>query len=263
MNGTGTFAGQVALITGATSGIGAATAQEFARRGAIVVAAGRDGSRGAEVVAAIAAEGGEASFVAADLCEPGAVSAMVDAVLERHGRLDHACNNAGIFDRMHELHRYSDESWDEMIAVNLTAVFQCMRAEIDAMIASPGNVSTGRCIVNNASTVAHRGSVRASPGYVAAKHGVLGLTRQAAVQYVRHGIRVNAVSPGPTRTPVADDLVAEGPDVVRETLSLLNPRAEFVTAEEVAQVTAFLCSPAAYMINGHAIPIDGGQLAGM
>lgn len=248
--------GTVALVTGATAGIGEATAHELARWGATVVVSGRRAERGAAVVDAIRSAGGAASFVRADLEVPADIDTLVAAVVDRHGRLDVACNNAGIFDRMHDLHTYGDEAWDTMIAVNLSAVFRCMRAEIAAMLASGGGA-----IVNVASTVGSRGSERAGPAYVAAKHGVIGLTRQAAVQYADRGVRINAVSPGPTRTAVTDALVAEGPAAVAAALAGLNPRAEFITVEQVAATVAFLCSPAAEMINGADIVIDGGQTA--
>lgn len=245
----------MALVTGATSGIGAATALALAIDGAVVVVSGRRVDAGRRVVDAITAAGGEARFVAADVTRTGEVTDLVQSVLDDHGRLDIAFNNAGIFDRMHEFHTYDDNAWDDMLAVNLTGVFRCMRAEL-AVMADRGGV-----IVNNASTVAHRGSLRASPAYVAAKHGVLGLTRQAALEYAGRGVRVNAVAPGPTRTPVADALVAEGVDAVHAALADLNPTGDFVTVEQVAAAVVFLCSDDAAMINGHALAIDGGQLA--
>lgn len=249
--------GRVALVTGATSGIGEATAVALAAAGAQVVVAGRDPERGDAVVRRIEAGGGDAHFHPGDLRDTGSVDRLVGAALHRFGRLDLAFNNAGIFDRGRSFHTYGDDAWDEMIAVNLSAVFRCMRAELRAMV----DGGRGGVIVNNASTVAHRGSERASPAYVAAKHAVLGLTRQAALEYVGHGIRVNAVSPGPTRTPVSAALEAEGPDAVRQALSGLNPTGRFVDADDVARTVVFLCSDAATMINGHDIPLDGGQLA--
>ena len=253
--------GRVALITGATSGIGENTAHMFAARGATVVVSGRQADRGTAVASAIQAGGGEAIFIQADVAETDQVQQLVSDTVARCGGLDFAFNNAGIFDRMHELHEYSDDAWDDMIAINLSGVFRCMKHQITAMLELPDPPLGGRSIVNNASTVGHRGSERASPAYVAAKHGVIGLTKQAAVQYVTRGIRVNAVSPGPTLTPVAQPLVDEGPDAVQAALANLNPLATFVTADEVAEAVLFLCSPAAAMINGHDIPLDGGQLA--
>lgn len=257
------FRGQVVLVTGATSGIGETTARWFGAAGARVVLAGRRHPEGEAIAADIVDAGGEATFVATDLRDPASIEAMVAATVATYGRLDHAFNNAGIFDRMHDFHSYDDDAWNEMISVNLTAVFRCMKHEIAAMLVDIESGEHGRCIVNNASTVAHRGSVRASPAYVASKHGVLGLTRHAAVEYVDRGIRVNAVSPGPTRTAVSEPLVAEGPAAVRAALESLNPTGEFVTTEEVAAAVLFLCSPEAKMINGTDIPLDGGQLAGL
>jgi NAD(P)-dependent dehydrogenase (short-subunit alcohol dehydrogenase family) len=250
------LAGKVAIVTGATSGIGEATARALAAHGASVLVTGRREDRGEQVAESIRSNGGHAHYVRTDVRVPAEIDAMVATAVERYGRLDLAFNNAGIFDRMHDLHVYGDEAWDEMIAVNLSAVFRSMRAEIRAMLDGGAGV-----IVNNASTVGHRGSDRASPAYVAAKHGVIGLTRQAALQYAERGIRVNAVSPGPTRTEVSDRLVADGPETVRAVLGPLNPLGRFVTAEEVAAAVVFLCSDAASMINGHDIPLDGGQLA--
>ena len=248
--------GQVALVTGATSGIGAATAEALATAGAAVVVVGRRAEHGESVVAAIRAAGGTARFQKADVRSSDDVTAMVESVLATEGSLDIAVNSAGIFDRDREFHTYDDSSWDEMIAVNLTGVFRCMKAELTAMLASGGG-----SIVNIASTVSHRGSERASPAYVAAKHAVLGLTRQAALEYVDRGIRVNTVSPGPTSTDISQPLVDEGPDAVRAALSGLNPTGCFIDPAHVAAAVAYLCSDAAGMINGQDVVIDGGQLA--
>lgn len=243
-------------MTGATSGIGRATACALAFAGARVLVTARDYGRGAAVLAEIRAGGGEAAFHGTDLRSTAAIDELVGLAADRFGPIDIAFNNAGIFDRMRAFDRYDDNAWDEMIAVNLSSVFRCMRAEIAAMLAAGGGV-----IVNNASTVGHRGSDRASPAYVAAKHGVIGLTRQAALEYVDRGIRVNAVSPGPTRTAVSAPLEAQGAERVHSVLSALNPTGQFVAAEDVAATVVFLCTDAASMINGHDIPLDGGQLA--
>ena len=251
------LADRVAVVTGATSGIGAATAIALAAAGASVVLAGRRADRGEAVVETIRSTGGTAMFVPTDVREPADIGAMVDAAVTEYGHVDIAFNNAGIFDRMHDFHTYADDAWDEMLAVNLTAVFRCMKAELAAM------AGRGGVIVNNASTVGHRGSERASPSYVAAKHGVIGLTKQAAIEYATRGIRVNAVSPGPTRTEVSDALVAEGPEAVAAALAKLNPTSQFVDAADVAQAVVYLCSDAAAMINGHSLVLDGGQLAGL
>lgn len=255
------FDGQVVLVTGATSGIGEATARLFATSGARVMLCGRRADRGAAIAEELRAAGGDVSFHRADLRSTADIGSLVTATVDTYGRLDHAFNNAGIFDRMHEFHSYDDAAWDDMVQVNLSAVFRCMKHELAAMLDNHEPPPGGMVIVNNGSTVAHRGSERASPAYVACKHAVLGLTRQAALEYVDRGIRVNAVSPGPTRTDVAAPLVAEGAEAVRAALETLNPKAEFVTPDEVAAAVAFLCSGLASMINGHDLAVDGGQLA--
>lgn len=200
-------------------------------------------------------------FVAADVRSSVDVDAMVDAVIDRFGTLDIAFNSAGIFDRGQAFHSYPDASWDDMLAVNLSGVFRCMRAEITAMLDTSERAAFGRSIVNNASTVAHRGSDRASPAYVAAKHGVLGLTRQAALEYAALGIRVNAVSPGPTATAMAQPLIDEGPAAVAAALAPLNPQGAFISPEQIACAVVYLATDASEMINGHDLVIDGGQLA--
>lgn len=248
--------GRVALVTGATSGIGEATAHALAEAGAHVAVVGRRVHEGERVVSDIVTAGGSAFFIAADMNNVDSINHMVEITINKFGSLDIAFNNAGIFDRMNDFHTYTDESWESMMNVNLTGVFRCMRAEITAMLDTNGGV-----IINNASTVGHRGSNRAGPAYVAAKHGVLGLTKQAALQYVNRGIRVNAVSPGPTQTEVAAPLISQGPAAVAEALSLLNPTGQFVAPRLVAQAVVYLASDAASMINGHDIVIDGGQLA--
>jgi NAD(P)-dependent dehydrogenase (short-subunit alcohol dehydrogenase family) len=258
---SGVLAGRVALVSGATSGIGAAAALALSSAGATVVVSGRDVDRGASIVEQIEARGATAMFVAADVRSSADVDAMVEAVVDRFGQLDVAFNSAGIFDRGQAFDSYPDASWDDMLSVNLTGVFRCMRAEIAAMLDTSESASFGRSIVNNASTVASRGSDRASPAYIAAKHGVLGLTRQAALEYVGRGIRVNAVSPGPTATAMAQPLIDEGPAAVSAALAPLNPTGAFITPEQLASAVVYLASDAAEMINGHDLVIDGGQLA--
>ncbi len=221
-----------------------------------MVITGRNEARGNAVLERLGRVGADSHFFPADLRSTIEVDELVASTIRLFGRLDIAFNNAGIFDRAQAFSSYRDDAWEDMIGVNLTAVFRCMRAQIAAMTTTGGGV-----IINNASTVGHRGSERASAGYVAAKHGVIGLTRQAALECVEAGIRVNAVSPGPTQTPVSAPLEAEGPEAVRAALASLNPTGRFVSTEEVAAVVVFLCSDAAAMINGHDIALDGGQLA--
>ena len=169
--------------------------------------------------------------------------------------MDVAFNNAGIFDNSALFHEYKDEDWELMIASNLTSIFQCMKAELEVMTEQGEGV-----IINNASVVGHRATERATPGYVASKHGVIGLTRQAALQYANAGIRVNSISPGPTFTEIQQPLVDQGPDAVADHVGTLNPRAQFISPEEIADVVLFLAGSAPDMLTGQDIAIDGGQL---
>lgn len=251
----GDHEGRVALVTGGTSGIGAAVALGLGGAGVRVVVSGRRRDAAEEVLAALEATGTPGRFVAADVTVTSEVDALVEAALEITGRLDIAVNSAGVFDRMRATHDYADEDWARLIDTNLTGVFRCLRAQAAVMRHQGGS------IVNIASTVAHRGSLRASPGYVAAKHAVIGLTRQAALEYARTGLRVNAVSPGPTLTEMAAPLVAEGPEAVRAALEPLNPMGAFVAPSDVAAAVLYLCSDAAASVNGTEIVLDGGQLA--
>jgi NAD(P)-dependent dehydrogenase (short-subunit alcohol dehydrogenase family) len=249
---------RVILITGATAGIGKATALHFARLGVKVVAAARDTSRGAELFDEIKTHGGDAIFIAADMAVENDIKHMVSFAVETYGGLDYAFNNAGMFSHEAALHDQADDDWAQMIAVNLTGVYRCMKYEIAAMLNRPGAACA---IVNNASTVGHRGSSSSGPAYTAAKHGVIGLTRQAAITYANKGIRINAVSPGPTQTDVTATVQSLPADQKEQLLGSLNPTALLVSPEEIAEAVAFLCSDAAKMINGHSLPLDGGQLA--
>lgn len=251
----GGFSGRVAIVTGGSGGIGAAVAHDLSHSGAHVVVLGRNDDAGRQVVDAINDSGGSSEFVSADVSESASVDDAVNAVVTRLGRCDIAVNSAGIFDRMHPFGSYADAQWDEIINVNLSGVFRCLRAELRVM------AGTGGAIVNIGSTVAHRGSERASPAYVAAKHAVLGLTRQAALETPQSGVRVNSVSPGPTDTAMAAPLIAEGPEAVRAAIAPLNPMGDFIDPARVAAAVHFLCSDAAADITGHDLILDGGQLA--
>ena len=174
---------RVIIITGATAGIGRATALLCAELGARVVAAARDEARGSELIEEIRGGGGQATFVRADMASDADIKNMVAVAVSTYGGLDYAFNNAGTFGAEPALHEYDDDHWADVISVNLTGVFRCLKHEIAAILAT--RAETGGAIVNNASTVGHRGSERSGPAYTTAKHGVIGLTRQAVGLWIR------------------------------------------------------------------------------
>lgn len=250
---------RVVLVTGATSGIGRATALACAAQGAKVVATGRHVGRGAELIDEIRASGGEATFTAGDMGSEADIARIVATATRVYDGLDYAFNNAGTFASEDLLHQHDDAVWQNMIGVCLTGVYRCMKHEIRAMLETRPDRYRG--IVNNASPVGFRGSDRSGPAYTAAKHGVMGLTRQTALAYTREKIRVNAVCPGPTLTAATAPALNQPPEVVNPMLAALNPTGALVSVEEIANTVVFLFSDAAPMINGHGIPLDGGQLA--
>lgn len=255
------LANKVILITGATSGIGRATALHFSALGAKVVAASRTPSAGVKLVAELTSKGAQARFIATDVTNKEQVRNMVNYAVSEFGRLDFAFNNAGIFAPEPRLHEHEDETWERVVSSNLKSIYTCMKYEIDAMISLSNDDTQSRVIVNNASIVGHRGSSASGVAYTAAKHGVIGLTRQVAVDYANDNIRVNAVSPGPTLTAATKSRLDAPQEEVNARLAALNPTGKLVDVEHIAKTVAFLCSPAAQMINGHDIPLDGGQLA--
>ncbi|WP_232476224.1 SDR family NAD(P)-dependent oxidoreductase [Flavisphingomonas formosensis] len=253
MADVGVFSGKVALVTGASSGIGRATAELFAARGAAVAVAARNLERGAETVERIRAAGGTAELIPADMEQPDQIEAMVVRTLELFGRIDCAFNNAGMTGRDALFHEQSIEDWNEVIATNLTSVFLCMKHEIVAML----NAGCGGAIVNNCSGA----GVMAAPGlphYTAAKHGVLGLTKAAAKDYAAHGIRVNAVCPGFIDTPQLNAFL--GDDATRAAVVAGIPAGAMGTAEDIAKAVAFLCSPDGAYISGDTMFIDGAVM---
>jgi len=252
---------RVILVTGATSGIGRATALLFAEIGAKVVATSRTPRAGTELVQEIRNAGGDAAFVPCDVTDAKQVQAAVTFAVDHFDRLDFAFNNAGIFLPESILHDHTEDIWDQVIATNLSSIYHCMKAEIIAMHETTMNHNVDCVIVNNASIVGHRGSAASGLAYTTAKHGVIGLTRQVAVTYAGERLRVNAVSPGPTLTNATSAGLDLPPDERREKLLGLNPTGQLVDVDEIASTVAFLCSDAARMINGQDIALDGGQLA--
>ena len=255
----GEFSGKSVLVTGGTSGIGFAVARAFLREGASVVICGRSEKRGRVALNQLNDFGDEIKFLEADVRDESKVKRLLQYSLDCFDNLDFAFNNAGVFLREPPFHEHNSDFWEEVISANLTGVYYCMKHEIIAM-GSPGRESH-RAIVNNASIVAHRGSQSSGLAYTAAKHGVLGLTKQAAINHVGDNIRVNAVSPGPTLTKATKAGLEGVPEEVQEKIKALNPAGTLVDEDEIAATVLFLCSGRATMINGHDIPLDGGQLA--
>lgn len=252
--------GKVALVTGATSGIGLAAATFLAESGAAVCLAARSRDKGIEIVTALNEAGLAATFCTTDVTSEADVAAMIDHTLTTFGRLDFAFNNAGIFEVEQPLHAHQTDTFDRVVSVNLRSVYLCMKHEIAAML-NDADEDTHRAIINNASIIGHRGSEASGFAYTTAKHGVLGMTRQAAVAYAATSIRVNAVSPGPTLTEATRPRLALPEEALRARISALNPTGRMVPAEDIAATVGFLCTPAASMINGQDIVLDGGQLA--
>jgi NAD(P)-dependent dehydrogenase (short-subunit alcohol dehydrogenase family) len=245
--------GAVVLVTGGAGGIGAASARLFARDGAatVVIADVKDSS---ETVEAVRAAGANAEWVDVDLSEEPSVQALVDKVVTDHGRLDVAFNNAGITGFMTTFHELDKETWDRMLAVNLTSVFLCMKAELAHMVERGG----GGAIVNTSSGAGVYG-FPGLPHYVAAKHGVLGLTRTAATEYAGQGIRVNAVLPGPTETPMLLDFIGEDPNL-RKLMASSVPSGDLLKPEDIAEAVVWLASDKARMVSGQAYLVDGGSI---
>ncbi len=250
----GLLDGKIALITGAGSGIGRASALTFAREGAKVAVADKLVNGGRETVRMVEAAGGTASFIEVDVSDAASVEAMVNATVDTYGRLDCAYNNAGIEGQVAPTDSYADDMFDKVIAVNLTGVWLCMKYEIPRLLEQGGGA-----IVNTASGAGLIG-VAGLSAYVASKHGVIGLTKTAALEYAKSGIRVNAVCPGLIQTPMVERLTADQPQL-GEALVAMEPVGRTGRPEEIAESVVWLCSDAASFVTGHAMSVDGGFVA--
>ena len=252
---SGMFEGKVALVTGAGGGIGRATALAFAREGARVVASDVEGAGGDETARLVADAGGTAVHVACDVTRRGEVETLVGAAVDAFGRLDCAHNNAGIEGTYGRTADCDEENFDRTCAVNLKGVYLCLKSEIAHMLGAGGGA-----IVNTASVAGVEGA-KNLPAYVASKHGVMGLTRTAALEYATRGIRVNAVCPGPIRTRMLEAIMEENPRMEPAMIAAV-PMRRLGKPEEIAEAVVWLCSDRASYVTGQGLLVDGGFTAG-
>ena len=246
------FEGKVALVTGAGNGIGRAAALAFAREGARVVVSDVDARNGEQTVVEIHEAGGTAQFALADVSKEADVINLIDGTLRSYGRLDVAFNNAGISGAQGSVASLSEVQWNQVLAVNLTGVFLCMKHEL-AQMEKQGSGA----IINNASILGTVGFAGAA-AYTAAKHGVLGLTKVAAIEYATKGIRVNAVCPGFIVTPMLERAGLLADENIRKSLENMHAMKRLGTSEEVAEAVVFLASRRSSFVTGHPLLVDGG-----
>lgn len=251
----GELKSKTAIVTGAGSGIGRKTAERFGTEGAQVVVADIDEEGGRETVERIRDAGSEATFVGTDVTEPSQTDAMVDTALDEFGSLDIAFNNAGIEGESAPIVEQNHETWEQVIAVNLGGVWNSMKSELPVMREQGAGV-----IVNTASILGKVGFAGAGP-YTASKHGVVGLTKNAALEYAPEGLRINAVCPGFIRTPMIDRYgVTSDPDMEEE-IANLHAAKRLGEPEEIASTVVWLSSDEASFMNGEAVNVDGGYLS--
>lgn len=243
--------GKVAIVTGGASGIGRSTAIRFAQAGAKVVVSDRDELLGEETCALIKEQGGEVFFVKADVSLSTECEHIVKKTIERFGRLDYACNNAGIGGQAAALADYSIEEWHRVMGINLHGVFYCMKYQIPEMLKQGGGA-----IVNMSSILGQVGFATAS-AYVASKHALEGMSKTAAMEYATQGLRINTVGPAFIKTPLLSGI----DEATLGYIQTLHPMNRLGTPEEVANLVVWLCSDEASFITGNYYPVDGGYLA--
>lgn len=250
---TGSMQGKVALVTGAGSGIGRASALEFSAMGAKVLVIDISESNGQETVNQIKLLGGEATFLRLDVSDSSQFAALKPAIMNAYGRLDFAHNNAGITGHGRSTHQITFDDWSNVMNVNLTGIWLSIKEEIPLML------KTGGGAIVNTSSGAGLVGIRGAAAYTASKHGVVGLTKAAALDYARKGIRVNAVCPGFIQTPMTGFAIAQDTEDTVEFKGV--PIGRMGTPIEVARMVVWLCSDAASLVTGAVIPVDGGAVA--
>lgn len=246
------FQDKVAIVTGGSFGIGRATAIAFAKRGAKVVIADWVEDNG--TIGLIQAEGGDAIFVKCDVSVNSDVKSMVEKTIEKYGRLDYAFNNAGIEGLSGPTADCMEENWDRVINVNLKGVWLCMKHQIPYML------KQGKGAIVNTASVAGLVGFLNIPAYVASKHGMNGLTKAAALEYAKSGIRINAVCPGVIKTPMIDRFTGKNKEVEKH-FETMEPVGRLGLPEEVAEAVVWLCSDGASFVTGINMPVDGGWVA--
>ncbi len=249
----GLLEGKVALVTGGASGIGRAAAKAFAREGARVMVGDRDREGAEATVAAVGEGGGEAAFTPTDVTREADVRGLVAATVEAFGGLDCALNNAGVTGPFAPIHQHTLDAWEATLRVNLTGVFLCLKHEIAWMLEHGGGA-----IVNTSSGAGLVGTP-ALPAYCASKHAILGLTKTAAAENARTGIRVNAVCPGSVDTPMLQGHFSLGP-AVEKAIRASQPGGRLGTPEEIAEAVVWLCSDRASFVNASSMLVDGGAV---
>ena len=248
------FTGRVALVTGGSSGIGRASALAFAKEGAQVMVSDIMAEAGQETAELITKAGGTASFTRANVSKASDVATLIATCVETYGRLDCAHNNAGIEGPGSPTVDYDEDSWDRVIAINLTGVWLCMKYQIPEML------KHGDGAIVNTSSAAGLLGFRGGSAYVASKHGVVGLTKTAALEYAKAGVRVNAVCPGAIDTPMMGRITGHKPHRA-ERMASSEPIGRMGSPEEIAEAVVWLCSDAASFVTGHAMSVDGGLVA--
>lgn len=249
------FDGKVAIVTGGSFGIGRATAIAFAKRGANVVVVDWVEDKENTTIKLIRNAGEDAFFVKCDVSNSTEVRNMIEKTIAKYGRLDYAFNNAGIEGQTANTHACTEENWDKTMAVNLKGVWLCMKNEIPEML------KHNKGVIINCASVAGLNGFPGLPAYVATKHGIVGLTKSAALEYAKQGIRVNAVCPGVIHTAMIDRLTGKDKEVEKQYTSM-EPIGRMGNPEEVAEAVVWLCSDAASFVTGIAMPVDGGFTTG-